>query len=607
MSDQSQVDVGHKRGRRVTACIECRKRKKKCDRRWPCNHCRRRQSAHECKYESKVAPGPNEPVADLVTHSSIQGPVSVGGPAEASAAVISLGYMDDPVLNMIATTAQSNDTAKSLELSGPVLQASRAVPPRPYTDMLVQSFFDNVNHHYCILYQPSFQASYEAWWSRRRDVSYLCAITTIALTSVILRVCSNAIQFLPKDGQDRLESELGDSATDLSQLYHEAANSLSDLLPPGVAGLVNAQQLFLGATWLKAEANFVESWHMLAGSVRQAQEIGIDTDKSTPDMTGYELDSRRRLWCALDTWDRFMTAVFNRPRIIGSENSVPYPSTTLSLSGVSSDAPSAALAKVLENQLGRVLSGTKPGNRSLEESLATTENWMSALPQVFSFLAPEKRWDEDASWLRFQRLQLHCVGYMTQLALMKAALGVEPQQQNYIEKATDIGLLAMCVCQEFFDLCFPQQAKYFMVSFCPFDIAAFLCSLLLRDRNRTLSKRAEMVNAVGSALSISFRLRDYTKMGESTWTILNALVSRLQLAPGENEALGNLVRVHNLDEGELESMPRGQVLSSERVTAPLSQRQDKNIFFGGSTEESLDLGVWDGVWDWQSLSSEFNL
>ncbi|KAL6352129.1 hypothetical protein LRP88_14572 [Fusarium phalaenopsidis] len=343
--------------------------------------------------------------------------------------------MDDPVLNMISTMAQSSDTAKPLKLSGPVLQASRAVPPRPYADMLVQSFFDSVNHHYCILYQPSFQASYETWWSRRRDVSYLCAMTTIALTSLILRVCSNAIQFLPKDGQDRLESELGDSATDLSQLYHEAANSLSDLLPPGVAGLVNAQQLFLGATWLKAEANFVESWHMLAGSVRQAQEI---------DMTGYELDSRRRLWCALDTWDRFMTAVFSRPRIIGSNSSVPYPSTTLSLSGVSSDAPSAALAKVLENQLGRVLSGTKPGNRSLEESLATTENWMSALPPVFSFFAPEKRWDEDAPWLRFQRLQLHCVGYMTQLALMKAALGVEPQQQNYIEKATDIGLLAIC-------------------------------------------------------------------------------------------------------------------------------------------------------------------
>ncbi|RSL83293.1 hypothetical protein CEP51_004607 [Fusarium floridanum] len=607
MSDQSHVDVGHKRGRRVTACIECRKRKKKCDRRWPCNHCRRRQSAHECKYESRVGPGSNESATDQVTHSSTEGPVSVGGSTEASAAVISLGYMDDPVFKMIATTGQSSDTTKSLELSGPVLQASRAVPPRPYADILVQSFFDNVNHHYCILYQPSFQASYEAWWSRRRDASYLCAMTTIAFTSLILRVCSNAIQFLPKDGQDRLESELGDSASDLSQLYHEAANALSDLLPPGVAGLVNAQQLFLGATWLKAEASFVESWHMLAGSVRQAQEIGIDTDKSTPDMTGYELDSRRRLWCALDTWDRFMTAVFNRPRIIGSNNSVPYPSTTLSLSGVSSDAPSAALAKVLENQLGRVLSGTQPGNLSLEESLATVESWMSALPPVFSFLAPEKQWDEEAPWLRFQRLQLHCVGYMTQLALMKAALAVEPQQQNYIEKVTNIGLLAMRVCQEFFDLCFPHQAKYFMVSFCPFDVAAFLCSLLLRDTNRTLSRRAEMVNAVGFAVSISFRLRDYTKMGEPTWTILNALVSRLQLEPGENEALGKLVRGHNFDDKRLESIARGQTLPSEGVTASLSQWQDENVFFGGSTEGSLDLGVLDGVWDWQGLSNEFDL
>lgn len=304
---------------------------------------------------------------------------------------------------------------------------------------------------------------------------------------------------------------------------------------------------------------------------------------------------------------RFMTAVFNRPRIIGSDNSVPYPSTTLSLSGVSSDVPSAALAKVLENQLGRVLSGTKPGNHSLEESLATVESWMSTLPPVFSLLAPEKRWDEDAPWLRFQRLQLHCVGYMTQLALMKAALAVEPQQQNCIEKAMDIGILAMRVCQEFFDLCFSQQAKYFMVSFCPFDVAAFLCSLLLRDGNRILSKRAEMVNAIGSALSISFRLRDYTKMGESTWAILNALVSRLQLEPGENEALGNLVRAHSLDDGELESMHRGQVLPSEGVTVSLSQWQNQNGFFGEGTEGSLDLGVLDGVWDWQSLSNEFNL
>lgn len=105
MSGQSQIDPGPKRGRRVTVCIECRKRKKKCDRRWPCNHCRRRQSAHEYKYESKIAIGRNESAADQTWYSFTQEPVSGGVSADTSAAVISLGYMDDPVLKMVTVCA----------------------------------------------------------------------------------------------------------------------------------------------------------------------------------------------------------------------------------------------------------------------------------------------------------------------------------------------------------------------------------------------------------------------------------------------------------------------------------------------------------------------
>lgn len=302
-----------------------------------------------------------------------------------------------------------------------------------------------------------------------------------------------------------------------------------------------------------------------------------------------------------------MAAVFNRPRIIGSKNSVPYPSTTLSLSSVDSDAPSAALAKVLENQLGRVLSKVKPESQSPEESFATVESWMSTLPPVFRLLVPEKRWNNEAPWLPFQRLQLHCVGYMTQLALIKAAFALEPQQASYVDKATEVGLLAMRVCQDFFDLCFPRQARYFMISFCPFDVAAFLCSLLLRDRNRTLPKRANIVNAVGSALVISFRLRSYTKMGESTWTILKALVSRLQLEPDESETLGSLMRAHTLDNGNPEPGSGTKEFPCKEMTVPSSQWQDANIILGPSADGSLDLGALDGVWDWQNLPNEFNL
>ena len=49
-----------------------------------------------------------------------------------------------------------------------VHQALRAVPPRPYTDFLIQGFFENVNYHYGILHQPSFMEPYVEWWSQRR-------------------------------------------------------------------------------------------------------------------------------------------------------------------------------------------------------------------------------------------------------------------------------------------------------------------------------------------------------------------------------------------------------------------------------------------------------
>ena len=37
---------------------------------------------------------------------------------------------------------------------------------------------------------------------------------------------------------------------------------------------MQVQQLFLGATWLKAEAEFVRAWHAVGEAVRVGQEIG---------------------------------------------------------------------------------------------------------------------------------------------------------------------------------------------------------------------------------------------------------------------------------------------------------------------------------------------
>lgn len=173
-----------------------------------------------------------------------------------------------------------------------VHQALRAVPPRPYTDSLIQGFFENVNYHYSILHQPSFMESYVEWWSQRRRPQQLLSMPTIAFTCLVLRMCANSAQFLPPSLLASLESELGDSAEGFGTRYQTAAQTLSNFVPPGEGGLVQVQQLFLGATWLKAEAEFVKSWHALAAAVREAQETGAYSVDSTVCAVGEGKNSR---------------------------------------------------------------------------------------------------------------------------------------------------------------------------------------------------------------------------------------------------------------------------------------------------------------------------
>lgn len=98
--------------------------------------------------------------------------------------------------------------------------------------------------------------------------------TKLYATQSVLRICANSIQFLPTPLLQKLESELGESADGLSTHYQKSAQILSNYLSPGEGGLKQVQQLFLGATWLKAEAEFVKAWHAVGAAVREGQEIG---------------------------------------------------------------------------------------------------------------------------------------------------------------------------------------------------------------------------------------------------------------------------------------------------------------------------------------------
>ncbi|RYP07683.1 hypothetical protein DL765_009048 [Monosporascus sp. GIB2] len=609
-----------RRGRISTSCLECRRLKRKCNRQWPCQHCQARKTAHLCQFvplkpSSAHDPATNEPASGSTKRKfdSIRTPASTcteevnnephAGSAShglADTGLEELGYLDKRLFEA---------------LNHPILEALRAVPPRPYTDSLIQCFFEKVNHHYGILHQPSFMPAYVKWWAERRLPQHQFATATITFTILVLRICANASQFVPGQLRTTLEAELGDSVESLSSRYQSSANILSSCNTPGEGGLMQVQQLFLGATWQKAEANFIESWHALAAAAREAQEIGLDRDDAAPDITNLEREMRRRL-C-------FMSAIFHRPPIITQRPSpVPLPNPRLDQPSSNTNIPSPILAKVLENQIATSLSDT--AQLDTPSRISLVESWMAALPAVFNSKIPDRRLEQDFPYIPFQRLQLRCVGYMSLLAILRSYFipplkfdsednsTASDERENYwLSYAINTAICLIATSKEFFDLCYPSSVKYFMVAFCPFDTAALLCSALRYYDTKSpvgsgIPRRREVLEAIGCAMFIAKRLVGLTKLGDATAGILAKLVARLDLSSGEMETLNYASRLNAFAGGvggSIDQAPNNEsnaiITNIDLAPGDIERGNEAYVF----SNESLDveLGPLHGFWDWGEL------
>jgi hypothetical protein len=350
-----------------------------------------------------------------------------------------------------------------------------------------------------------------------------------------------------------------------------------------------------------------------------------------------------------------MSAVFGRPSIVQDRSSVSLPNAGLDEPAADADIPSPVLAKVLESQLAMQLPNFGATSTSISDKLVFVESWMASLPRVFNVHDTDTRWDAEHPRLAFQRLQLHCVGYMAHLTFLRPylispnshrvsspAIGSGNEEgagtRRLVTYAIDTALNLMSASNDFFALCFPDQVKHFTVSFCPFDTAALLCSALLHANEQALiPRRLEVIEAIGCALHISNCLVGLTRMGDTTSSILTNLVSRLNLLPEERGVLerartsGELAilranistgshsgRRSNVDgdgrvmpeTGEPElyhnataDLPTAELVRSDETPGVVDvegEMWDVASGINGVASE-IELGVLDGLWDWGGL------
>lgn len=300
---------------------------------------------------------------------------------------------------------------------------------------------------------------------------------------------------------------------------------------------------------------------------------------------------------------------------------------------------------VLQLKLIRLVSEVwkaRSGLPSHEAFVATAkvEKWFADLPRIFQ-TPPDTSLDAKFPYLRFQRLQLYCIGNSAIQGTLKPFLtktngpndpSTAELDHTLLATAVDYSLLQMDVAQQLYDLYYPHFTKNFTVAFIPFDTAAILCSAILRDPDHNIPRRDEVIAAIGTGLSLIKQLKAHTTVASIAYNVLTSLIPTLSLTyderisidpdndifPAEVERPTKRVATYNANSLRDGSTSSSTIDSSPENSfptpdAPFSTAQeaqlleydwqlDPNLLLGTEPLSELDLGVLEPVWDWETIN-----
>ncbi|RMZ76103.1 hypothetical protein DV737_g4982, partial [Chaetothyriales sp. CBS 132003] len=470
---------------------------------------------------------------DLVTDSAP--PVDLGVPDEEwTEDIAEMGYMGGADHFNVQQTLGGSERIVSPHRKDQIANRPSEIPNRSLTDKLVHEYLNNFNYHYYCTYPPAFLRHYIEWWNATSSGQPVSK----SFTALLLQILALAVQFLKEETRHQIEYELAESVQVLTEKYNAAADKLSQDVEPGQGGLHRVEQLFLAACWLKAEAKFVESWHAIGKTIREAQEQGLhqkEVPNSAVEVHEWHNALRRRMWCILYLWDWYMAGWLGRP--FGIDHSKCYIDTNvlhISQSGTSPDpfthiSLQCNLIQVVARHYAKY--SFKLGPAALLELQRIFDEWQKKLPDHLKLDGGNTSFDDQHSFVPSQRLQLHACVSVMRLNPLKAYLvnpvppnsSPEEDQLRQSAVAYSLGLLAMS--QTLFDL--GVDAKDHLVAFCLFDTGALACSAIMHGVGKAVGRDEEIREAIDTTLVRLSDLARVSKPGAKSYRVLAHLVRRL--------------------------------------------------------------------------------
>ncbi|KAG6054373.1 hypothetical protein E4U32_006940 [Claviceps aff. humidiphila group G2b] len=541
-------DAHHDAAYNRSACTECQRRKQKCNREWPCDRCQRRKIADECRYNYSN-PALDVPAHDLTeklkrTHDEYASRGSdqaegeeedVGFDALATRLYATLGI--DHGVN--EKPAPKQDYV-SVDSSPQMQRVLKLLPQRQSMDILMQNFFTDINYHYYIIYPPVFLQDYHIWWERRprnRSIS-------LQYTCLLAIVCACALQHVEPASEPIFESEFGDSLDVVSDQLHAAMRELASVIPVGHYHILNVQRLLHSCYWYKAEAKFLEAWHVLSAAILEGRELGYHKAPAPGTVSDFDLEMQRRLWCILDTWDWQISSGLSRPKIIDrADCDADLPELTLE-----GHIVSPLLHMKMQSQLTRQLASrfSAPKNiiapAEVREYKVIIEEWVGQFPPEYAFENPDTSKDQKCPWLfahRFYVYTMACLLILNPIRhyMVKKYTLESPEEELMIRKVGIwYSLKLMKTLRLWVDKVYNRDGRLHFIIFSIFDTAAMLCTAVLKDTEHMIANRDEILPAIGDAVDMLKKLNMISKTSKTSYDILERLVRRLPTAVPRNDS-----------------------------------------------------------------------
>ncbi|KAJ5820176.1 transcriptional regulator family: Fungal Specific TF [Penicillium riverlandense] len=442
----------------------------------------------------------------------------------------------------------------------------RRLPSQACIDILVQTFFSNINWQYDLLDEESFREHLD----ERAKISYSdiqvglerLALGTLVFPALLFQVLAHALLFHPPHDEmiNSLMTMAGMTFHDLGAEYSDTGAELLALLGKKNIKIAMVQAGLLRASFLKSSGKVVEAWHTLGTTIRDAQEIGLHTGRIVSEQSPVEPKRERhngslvgyKIWIVLHIWDVHMAVVLGRP--IATDLQIDRFSHTI----VDDERRRELFSHwQTETDLPRpfdiILAGYNVAYRyfkdihqieqngansqdypTVERVHAAIKNNILLLPSWCRLENPDTKFDRlhGCQWLPIAREGMSSLIHLVLLALHRPFIFSVANSRTEAIKA---GISILHAQERLFQRSEPHQRKVFNPVYASFDAIVLIAALCIAFPNEDHERRTECINVVKKGIQRLGIIGQSNSVAKSAHGVVCSLYHRLRHRLGISE------------------------------------------------------------------------